>query len=89
MSAVFTKTNSLLPQQRLHGTSVSEAPATWVPSPLPLTAGSSVAGLAEALHVGALMDATDGKTETIRGKQGGAVTPEVVPGERMTWAGLG
>ena len=67
---------------------MSEAPETCVPSPLPLTVGSSVAGLAKALCVGALVDTTDGKTETIRGKQEGAVTPDVVPGELITWCGL-
>lgn len=63
---------------------------TWVPSPLPLTVGSSVAGLAEALCVGALVDTTHGKTETTRGEQEGAVTPDVVPGELITpWGLLG
>ena len=51
------------------------ASETWVPSPLPLTVGSSVAGLAEALCVGSLVDTTNGKTETTRGKQEGAATP--------------
>lgn len=44
------------------------APETRVPSPLPLTVGSRVARLAEALHVGALVDTTDSKTATTRGE---------------------
>lgn len=46
-------------------------------SPLPLTVGSGVARLAEALRVGALVDTTHSKTETTRGEQEGAVTPEL------------
>lgn len=67
---------------------VTEAPQTWVPPLLPLTVGSSVAWLAEALHVGTLVDTTNSKTETRRGTQGGAVTPDVVSGELITHCGL-
>lgn len=61
---------------------------TRVPPPLPLTVGSSVAWLAEALHVGSLVDTANSKTEMRMGTQGGAVTPDVVPGELVTHCGL-
>lgn len=34
------------------------------------------------------MDTTNGKTETIRGKQEGVVSPDVVSGELIIWCGL-
>lgn len=50
------------------------APETRVPPPLPLTVGSRVARLAEALHVGALADTTDSETATTTGEREGAGT---------------
>lgn len=89
VSAAVHKGTTSLPQQWLHRVSVvTEAPQTWVPPLLPLTVGSSVARLAEALHVGTLVDTTNSKTETRRGTQGGAVTPDVVSGELITHCGL-
>lgn len=89
VSAAVLKGTTSLPQQWLHRVSVvTEAPQTWVSPLLPLTVGSSVARLAEALHVGTLVDTTNSKTETRRGTQGGAVTPDVVPGELITHCGL-
>ena len=67
---------------------MSEATETWVPSPLPVAAGSRVAGLAEALRAGALTDTTDGETETTSGEREGAVTPDVTPGMLITQCGL-